>query len=90
MQYLDDTISTQMENGIVTPSTSGWSSPVFVAYQRAYGAVSKPKPRKVIDYRRVNSVTRSDSYPLPDINELLSWLSKYKYFGAVDLKSGYW
>jgi hypothetical protein len=46
--------------------------------------------RKVIDYRKLNRVTREDSYPLPDIPELLEWFSTGVYFGAVDLKSGYW
>ena len=27
---------------------------------------------------------------MPDIPELLEWLSQAKYFGAIDLKSGYW
>lgn len=79
-----------MSGGIVQPSNSEWSSPVFVAYQRSYGSDKPPKPRKVVDYRRLNAVTRSDTYPIPDIPELLEWLSQFRYFGAIDLKSGYW
>jgi len=44
----------------------------------------------VIDYRRLNAVTVADTYPLPNIQELLEWLSQYACFGAADLKSGYW
>jgi hypothetical protein len=46
--------------------------------------------RKVIDFRKLNKVTREDSYPLPDILDILDWFASYKYFGAIDLKSGYW
>jgi hypothetical protein len=69
---------------------SPWRSPAFVAYARHYGTEGPPKMRKVIDYRKLNRVTREDSYPLPDIPELLEWFSTGVYFGAVDLKPGYW
>ena len=61
-----------------------------MAYARHYGTEGPPKMRKVIDFRKVNAVTRSDTYPLPDIPELLEWFSSSRYFGAIDLKSGYW
>ena len=38
----------------------------------------------------MNKVLRSNSYPLPDISDILSSLYKSKYFSCVDLKSGYW
>lgn len=90
VEYLNTTVLGQLDAKIVRPSTSPWSSPAFVAYARPYWSTEKPKSRKVIDYRRVNRVTRSDTYPLPDIPELLEWLSQSRYFGAIDLKSGYW
>ena len=54
-----------MKAGIVVPSQSAWSSPAFLAYQRT--PLSPPKPRKVIDYRKLNAITIADTYPLPDI-----------------------
>jgi hypothetical protein len=79
-----------MGAGIIQPSMSPWSSPAFVAYARPYGTSGPPKQRKVIDYRRLNRITRGDTYPLPDISEMLDWFSTHEYFGALDLKSGYW
>ena len=90
VEFLNKTILGQLGAQIVKPSTSPWRSPAFVAYARPYGTTGPPKMRKVIDYRRVNRVTREDSYPLPDIPELLEWFSQHTYFGAIDLKSGYW
>ncbi len=88
-EFLRKTIIGQLEAGIVRPSCSPWSSAAFVAYSRPYGTTGPPKERKVIDYRPINHVTRADVYPIPDVPELLEWLSAYALFGAVDRKAGY-
>ena len=45
---------------------------------------------KVIDYQKLNKVTKKDSYPLPHIDDALDCLGGAKYFSAMDLISGYW
>ena len=48
------------------------------------------KRRMVIDYSRtINRYTSLDAYPLPQIEDIVSELSKYKVFTTVDLKSAY-
>ncbi|KAH8325104.1 hypothetical protein KR067_009985 [Drosophila pandora] len=42
----------------------------------------------VIDFKRLNAVTISDTYPIPDINSTLASLGKAKYFTTIDLTSG--
>ena len=37
----------------------------------------------------MNKNTISDSYPLPRIEELLSWLKGAQYFSRLDLRDGY-
>jgi len=46
--------------------------------------------RFCVDYRKLNSVTIQDAYPLPRIDESLDALASSKYFSALDLLSGYW
>lgn len=64
MKYLQE----QIENGVVTPSTSAWASPV-VLIRKKDGAV-----RLCIDYRKINEVTMKDAYPLIRISMCLDCL----------------
>ena len=43
-----------------------------------------------VDYRKVNSVTRKDAYPLPRVDDTLDTLMGAKWFTTLDLVSGYW
>ena len=43
-----------------------------------------------MDYRRVNSVTRQDAYPLPQIDATLDSLTGSVFFTTLDLASRYW
>lgn len=41
----------------------------------------------VIDYRKLNEVTKADKYPIPNIVDILDKLGKSKYFFTLDLAS---
>ncbi|KAG0861656.1 hypothetical protein G6F16_013108 [Rhizopus arrhizus] len=43
----------------------------------------------IIDYRKLNAVTKKDSYPLPRIDDLLDTLGKAKVFSALDMRAGF-
>ncbi|GFT16888.1 hypothetical protein TNCV_3193551 [Trichonephila clavipes] len=45
--------------------------------------------RLCIDYRKLNEVTVSDTYPLPRIDDLLQEAKHTAYISTIDLKSGY-
>ena len=77
-------VSKMLDAGIIEPSNSPWASPV-VLVKKKDGTL-----RYCIDYRKLNSVTQKDSYPLPRIDDSLDSLGNAKYFSTLDLASGYW
>ena len=44
----------------------------------------------MVDYRRLNSVTEGDGYPIPSISSALDAVSQGKVFAKCDLVIGYW
>ena len=45
--------------------------------------------RLCINYRSLNANTITNSWPLPQINELLARLKGARYFSKLDLRDGY-
>lgn len=81
---IDEMIRDMEKQGLVEPSTSPWSAPIVLAKKK------DGSPRLCIDYRRLNDVTESDAYPMPDLNKLIRQMRGAKVFSVLDLKSGYW
>ena len=48
-----------VQHGLLVPSQSPWASPILIVKKK------DGSNRVVIDYRKLNNVTKKDSYPLP-------------------------
>ncbi|KAK4324584.1 hypothetical protein Pmani_004795 [Petrolisthes manimaculis] len=73
-----------IDNGLAEHSSSEWASPCLLV----------PKPdgssRLCTDYRRVNEVTRTDSYPLSRIDDILDSIGNSRFLTKLDLLKGYY
>ena len=87
-EIVQESINDLLSQKIIKPSASPWNSPVWVVPKKL-DASGKRKFRLVIDYRKLNEATIGDSYPLPNITDILDQLGHSKYFSTLDLASGY-
>lgn len=81
--YLQKELEKYCKLGVISPSNSPWAAPVILVKKK------NGEYRMVIDYRKLNAVTKKDSYPLPRIDDLLDTLGKAKVFSALDMRAGF-
>ena len=79
---LEPALKKQLEDwenrGVIEPSNSPWSFPL-VAAPKKDGRI-----RWCVDYRKLNNITRKDSFPLPLIDDNLARLSESRIFSCLD------
>ena len=78
---------------IIRPSTSPFSSPLMLVRKPGKGDPSRPMVeqfRIVHDYRRLNTLTVRDCYPMRNLFELIDEVSQGKIFTVIDLSQGFW
>lgn len=72
-----------LRKGVIKASSSPYASPI-VLVRKVDGSL-----RLCVDYRKLNSKTRRDAFPLPRIDESFDALRGAKFFSTIDLASGY-
>ena len=72
-----------LDRGQIEESTSPWSSPIVLVKKK------DNTMRFCIDYRRLNSITMKDAFPLPRMDEIFDQLYDATYYTKFDFKSGY-
>ena len=81
---LKEQSATWLKDGVIrSGAVSPWNFPVLQVRKK------NGKWRWVVDFRLLNSVTRKDSFPIPNIVELLSYLRKSKFFTSLDLAQAF-
>ena len=79
-----DCVREMLSGGQIEPSDSPWASPVVLVTKK------DGSTRFCVDYRRLNSLTVKDAYPLPRIDDSLRLLGNQQWFSTMDLASGHW
>ena len=83
-QVEEEHVSKMLDAEVIEPANSEWASPVVLV----------PKPdgslRFCVDYRKLNSLTVKDTYPLPRMDECIDSMGEAQFFTTLDANSGYW
>ena len=72
-----------VEAGIIRPSQSPYASQVVIV-QKKSGEI-----HLCMDYRKLNSITVRDAFPLPRLDEALQAVHSSNWFSSFDLAQGY-
>ena len=83
-EQIERQLSGLLLEGKIQASESSWASPVLLIKKKGSSW------RFCIDYRRLNTATVKDAYPLQRIDDALDQLAQAKWFHTLDLASSYW
>jgi transposase InsO family protein len=82
-QAIRDFIREKMSSGFIRQSMAGWGcAPLLV--KKPDGSL-----RVCIDYRRLNALTKRDTYPLPRIDDILAMVTGAKHLTRLDVRQAF-
>src|SRR5258708_15877160 len=81
---LHDELDKDIAKGFIKHRTSSYVSPVFFVPKK-----DGEELQMVIDYQKLNDITKKDFYPLPNLQRELEKLSKHSLFSKFDVRAGY-
>ena len=69
-----------LDNDMIEPSDSEWA-PLCLFVPKADGSFSF-----CMDYRKLNAVTKTGSYPIPTVDDLIDKVVDAKFVTKIDLQ----
>jgi hypothetical protein len=82
-KVIEKAVDEMLSTYIIRKSRSPWSFSVVIVHKK------DGSKRFCVDFRKLNQITKSNSYPLSLIDDTLALLGNAKYYSLLDLKSGY-
>jgi len=79
LQLVKEYLETNLDKGFIQSSSAPYSSPILFV-KKLNGSL-----RFCVDYRKLNSITKKDRYPLPLIDETMAQLQGAKFFTKLDI-----
>ena len=84
LEKLRQEVQYMLDKDIIEPSQSSWASPCVLV----------PKPdgsiRYCTNYRKVNFLSKTDSFPIPRMEHCIDQIGNAKYITKCDLLKGCW
>ena len=84
LRLMRNEVEYMLKNGIIEPSKSQWSSPC-VLVPKSDGTF-----RFCTDFRKINGISKTDTYPIPRVDDCIDRIGHAKYVSKFDLLKGYW
>jgi transposase InsO family protein/predicted aspartyl protease len=84
LEFIDAHVEKMLDEGIIERSSSPWASNLVLVTKKT------GELRVCVDYRRLNSLTVKDAYPVPRIDSCLDALAGSAWYSNFDLRQGYW
>ena len=77
-------VEAMLEGGIIERAKSDYNAPIVLVRKK------DGSNRFCLDFRRLNDVTRFDTEPMTNVDDILVKLQGDRYFTKIDLTKGYW
>lgn len=83
-RYLEAEVQYMLDNGLAQPCSSSLASPCLLVPK------TDGTHRFCTDYRKLNNVTKPDSFPLPRMDDCVDQVGAASFVSKFDLLKGYW
>ena len=83
LEKLRQEVQYMLDKDIIEPSQNSWASPCVLVL-KPDGSI-----RYCTNYRKVNVLSKTDSFPIPRMKDCIDWIGNAKYITKCDLLKGY-
>lgn len=83
-KMISQELNRMLRLGVIEPSSSPCSSPIVPSIKK------NGEVRLCLDSRHLNSITRKDRYPVPNLPALIGRMEEFRYYVSMDMKSAFW
>jgi hypothetical protein len=84
-ELIKQELELMLRMGVIEPSSSPFASPVVIVPKSDGKSL-----RFCTDFRRINSLTVPDGFPMPRIDDLIDRVGQAKFLTKIDLSRGFW
>ena len=88
-EYVRKEIEKLLRNGLISPCTSSWASPVLVVVKKDHTG-ENVNIKLATDLRKLNAVTEMDTGAIGEMHEILDKFHGRPYVSCCDVSSGYY
>ena len=83
-QEVEKEVQAMLEADVIEPAMSDYNSPIVLVKKK------DGTNRFCVDFRRINLVTKFDTEPMGNPEDIMSKLKDDKFFSKIDLSKGFW